>query len=378
MARRARSPFRVVKTDASPYWYVEFRFPDKHCNLSTGETEHGAACKRAADIWSAEARARGVPTEGVVPERPLREVAAECLTWAQGLGRAKTYASDLEGDLRNHILDRWAFASEVTSDSWDEAVKAMRKGVEDIDPRKCRPPLKWKSILRVLKHLRTLLKFCAKAKVIKALPALTAPTRADTEKEAASRVAMTLDDRDRFLVHIRERCERGALSKSDPARALRPWRVYIVLFYTGWRISMLERVLIRYIDWKKGIVRFPKGVLKNPKDWIVKLHPLALQALRDELASNPSIDPVDLGRAVFEGSIDHSNLFWASVKRLGIDTHGLTPHHVARHTLATQLGEDGVSTNDLQSMLCWSSRSMADRYSHTGLAGAERALGKLR
>ncbi len=383
MSRPLRSPFRVIKRDGSPFYYVQFTIPPaaRRYSISTGETEPGPAGERATEIWKEKKRETASPdspppSDGTaVPARVVPDetdntlvavVAARC--HAAALAKKKRrdpeapespFPRDLLGDLKNYIVPRWTRLSDITAESWDDYREVLRNEKHD---------LKFASIKRIGKHLRHLLKFAVAQRYMSKndLPVIQSPTSDDIKSDTAPRRDMPPHERDLFLEHIRERCELIAKWRNRTRfQAFRPYRVYRFLFETGWRKSAVMRLRFRMIRWPtepggQTLVEFHEGTLKNKEKWIVPLSEEAVEAIKEELAGSPSIDP---GRLVFPGNLDYSNIFKYAVQRLGLDPKGLTPHHVARHSLATELGATpGVSNAMMKAVFGWKSNEMVDRY----------------
>jgi hypothetical protein len=57
----------------------------------------------------------------------------------------------------------------------------------------------------------------------------------------------------------------------------------------------------------------------------------------------------------------------------GIDQHGLTPHHVTRHTAATLALENGVPVLGAMAQGCWDSMQSMQQYTKPQLPHARQA-----
>jgi integrase len=146
------------------------------------------------------------------------------------------------------------------------------------------------------------------------------------------------------------------------------------MFFQGFRRSLVARLVPRWIDWEAKSITIPAGAAKNRRELPVAMHPRAARAIKAQMKANGSIDP---GAPIF-GSLDYSNPFWTAVDKLGLDRHGLVPHHVGRHTSATLMAKAGASTIELQAALGWSSREMPDRYTHPTVDLGRRAFARMK
>jgi len=66
-------------------------------------------------------------------------------------------------------------------------------------------------------------------------------------------------------------------------------------------------------------------------------------------------------------------VFGRALTMAGIDRHGLTPHHVTRHTAATLALENGVSILGAMAQGGWDSMQSMQRYTHPQLKHARAA-----
>ena len=66
-------------------------------------------------------------------------------------------------------------------------------------------------------------------------------------------------------------------------------------------------------------------------------------------------------------------MFGRACRAAGIDGHGLTPHHVTRHTAATLAAEKPSATlAGLMAQGAWRSASIPEKYLHPNLQAARR------
>lgn len=351
MSRRAQHPFRLYRRKGSPFWWADFLAAGRRYRVSTGESERDAAQSRAVVLW-AEAKARTGDRSGIAAlEQPIRQLAARLHAEAQQRGRAKSYARDLEVDLRLHILSRWTSIEQITTVAWEQAMVDLH--VEGHS---------WRSVQRIGKHVRHLLRFAVRVGALASEPVIHSPPRADIEGEQAERRALTEDERDRLLAYLARR------------RLWRTWRCYVVMFYVALRRSTVARMTPRWVNWKTHTLTVPPLGTRSRKRTVLWLHPKARKAIRAEMDANPVTDP----SAPIFGSFDHKGVFWRAIDALKIDRHGLTPNHVARHTAATLMGDARAGALELKAAGGWSTLETADRYTHSSVEASKRAFERLR
>lgn len=351
MGRRAKHPFRLYRRKGSPFWWVDFLAGGKRYRVSTGEGERGAAESRSVILWS-ETKARVGDRSGIAEiEQPLAQLAARLHVEAGQRGRARSYARDIEMDLRLHILPRWTHAAQITTAAWAQAMLDLHAEGHT-----------WRSVQRIAKHLRHLLRFAVKAGALESEPVIHSPARPDIASETAERRAMSEDERDRFLAHLVR------------LKLWRTHRCYVVMFYAALRRSTVARMTPRWVNRKTATLTIPAREAKTRKDTVLWLHPKARRAIRGEMEARKVTDP---GAPIF-GSFDHKGVFWRAVDALKIDRHGLTPSHVARHTAATLMGDAGTGALDLKAAGGWATLEMVDRYTHESVDASKRAFERLR
>lgn len=351
MGRRAQHPFRLYRRKGSPYWWADFLAAGKRYRVSTGERERDAAESRAVVLWS-ETKARAGDESGIgAIEQPLRQLAARLHAEAKQRGRAVSFASGIEGDLRLHILPRWTSIAQITSFAWEQAMIDLHASGQS-----------WRSVQRIGKHLRHLLRFACRVGALASEPVIHSPPRADIVAEQADRRAMTEDERDRFLAYLARR------------KLWRTHRCYVVMFYAALRRSTVARMTPRWVNWKTHTLTVPPLGTRSRRQTILWLHPKARKAIRAEMDASAVTDP---GRPIF-GSFDHKGVFWRAIDGLGIDRHGLTPNHVARHTAATLMGDARAGALELKAAGGWSTLETADRYTHSSAEASKRAFERLR
>ena len=338
--RRPKSPVRVIQRGDSPFLLAEFHVGGRRCRVSTGERDPATAYQRAVALWQ-EARAKAGEPAAPVAGQPLALLVARCIARAEQLGHHDRYASALEADLKHHVLPVWKSLEEITSSSWEAAWPALH---EDRT---------WRSVARIGKHLRHLLRYAISVGALTNMPAIKTPPRAWMMREEKQRRALTEKEMEKLLRHFR-------------ARGLaRTARIYEVLFWTGLRQGTVEKLRGEWLDGEE--LHIPPGILKNSERLTLPLLPRAAKALRQE-AKGPG--------PIF-GPFDCSTAFWGAVDRLGWKREGLVAHHVGRHSLATLVAGRGASSPEMQALFGWKTRAMADRYTHPTRADAARALGRL-
>jgi len=356
LGRRALHPFEVKPHPGSPYLYAHFVAGGHRYRVSTGESEREAAQQRAVGLW-AKAKARaGDPVRPEDAERPLKMIAAELHAQALTMGRADTYARDLEIDLRLHVLTRWDSVSQITSAEWKRAMIDIHAEGH-----------KWGSVTRIAKHLRLLLRYAVDVGAIQIEPVIRSPEKRLIDNERAQRSALSAKDRNRLLADMLER------------ENLRAHRCYTVMLFGLFRKSTVQRMARSWIDWKARTITVPPSKSKTSKERVYWMHARTVAAVRAQLKVRGDIAP---SVPIF-GKFDHSNVFWGACKRLGIatldDKRGLTAHHVARKTSATMLVDAGVSTKDRMAAGGWDSVAAAELYDHGDeIERSKRALKRLR
>ena len=122
---------------------------------------------------------------------------------------------------------------------------------------------------------------------------------------------------------------------------------------------------------------------------MIDLTPRCAEAIREEVAQVQNIDP---DRPIFgafdfhqeavrkwkdkdgnEHQYEDGGVFARACRMAGIDQHGLTPHHVTRHTAATIAMENGVSILGVMAQGGWDSMQSMQRYTHANLQHARQA-----
>lgn len=155
------------------------------------------------------------------------------------------------------------------------------------------------------------------------------------------------------------------LAKALMGAAEGPMKLLLVwLFHQGWRISDVLRVTWKDIDLKEGTVRYH---ISKTDDWrVMPLHP-KVQAI---LAQQPAA----AGRVFHWGN--KSNLYRELrpfCKRLDIR---FTPH-MARHSFATWLANEGVSPMEIMEAGGWKDHKSVMRYAKLDPTRVRAVIGKI-
>lgn len=344
-----RQPFKVYPRPDHGNWWVNFRLNGKRFRLDTGvarprgDVNEAEATRKGAALWLAECGRQGV--EAALPESIELDTLTMLGEWVDGpladhaRKRNPRYAAQIETDIARHVVPRFPLLTQITVDSWNQAQLDMQDEERPLSLRTCQ---------RVTVSLRLFLKFCEKRRVLVG-PKLETATAEEVAATQKDRRPFTKSERDRFLRSMRRLDDRAH-------------RIYTALLYSALRKGASEKMLPRWIDWRTHYVTFPAGTLKNRKPRSFYLHPLARQAIRAELAARGSLDPDQpvFGRFDFD---DHrQGLFWLAVRAAKIPEHGLTAHHVTRHTACTIAAQEGATFAELMALGGWRTPAMALRY----------------
>ncbi len=132
------------------------------------------------------------------------------------------------------------------------------------------------------------------------------------------------------------------------------WTLFHLLAYTGCRRAELVNLTWADVDFEARELRV---VGKGNKPRRVPIHPLLLKVLRERQRKYPNSATV-LGAG---GSMRNVNARpGALLKRAGVDG-GNRPAHAFRKTVASVLAEEGVSIDDIEKILGWTSQSIRGR-----------------
>jgi integrase len=282
-----------------------------------------------------------------VGRRPLADIARK---------RNARYAAQVETDIARHVVPRFPLVSEITREAWNKAQLEMQDEARPLSLRTCQ---------RVTVSLRRFLRYCEDVKAIEKLPALQTASGEDVAVTQAERRAFTRGERDRFLT---------AMRKLD-ARA---HRIYTTLLYTALRKSGLERLLVRWIDRRTSYLTLPARAQKRGKgSRSFYLHPKARAAIWAEKMARGQLGPDEPLFGPFDFDDHRKGLFWRAVRAAKIPEHGLTAHHVTRHTACTIAGNEGATFAELMALGGWTTPAMAMRYFHADAKLSRGAVEKL-
>jgi integrase len=306
---------------------------------------------------------------------PLAELIPLYIEHVEGTyrGKDRRYASRKATDLSEYVAAHWKHATEITADDWREAMMQLhhKKG----------GPLRWRSIAHVAHTLRLFLEWCRDKGVIEDVPEVEVPGTDEQRMDASDRRAFTEDEMEMFL---------WALAVMGEGHAL---RIYITLFETWQRKSTIEAMTPRWVNFHNETITIPAKHFKTKREKVIDLTPRAAEAIRSEIAEKyPGDNPIRLDEAVFgpfdfhqeavrkwkdrdgnEHRYDDGGVFARACRMAGIDQHGLTPHHVTRHTAATLALENGVSILGVMAQGGWDSMQSMQRYTHANLQHARQA-----
>ena len=217
--------------------------------------------------------------------------------------------------------------------------------------------------------------------IIEDVPEIEVPTTDEQRMDANDRRAFTEDEMEMFL---------WALATMGEGRAL---RIYITLLETWQRKSTIQALTPRWVNFHKEMITIPAKHFKTRKEKVIDLTPRAAEAIRTEIADKyPGDKPIPLDEPVFgpfdfhqeavrkwkdrdgnEHQYEDGGVFARACRMAGIDQHGLTPHHVTRHTAATLALENGVSVLGAMAQGGWDSMQSMQRYTHAQLQHARQA-----
>lgn len=355
--------FKLTVRQDSPYWCWTSNILGKRARGTTrqprDEQHKEEAGREAAAAWLAECARRGAPAEAGTLELGtaiLINQFAETALQARARKRNPRYAAQLETDLLKYVENRFPAVSQITPHTWQTWMDECHT--------RGRRPIKLRSVQRITSSANVFLRWCFDSGALQTLPVLPYPSGDEVAPETADRRALTADERDRLLIEI-QRMDRRA------------WRIYTVLLYTGLRKSGLERLQDRWINWSTGYATFPARALKDKgKARRFYFRPNVLAAIQEEKDSwGSGVTPLTVfGPFDYDGRGEKAGLFWRAVAAAGIDDHGLTAHHVCRHTACTLAAQAGASLADLMDLGGWSSPAMAARYMHLDGQGSKRAV----
>lgn len=178
----------------------------------------------------------------------------------------------------------------------------------------------------------------------------------------------------RLLQAAYDHCRQKHPGTVAHAESLRDIAVIELLYCTGIRVSELCSLADERVDLNKGCI-IVTG--KGKRERIIPIcEPATLQALQNYKTSRGEATPP----SPFFTSRRRTPLSDQSVRRiinkyreLGRVEQPVTPH-MFRHTIATQLLENGVDIRNIQTMLGHSSLAVTEIYTHVSLAAQREAI----
>ncbi len=328
---------------AGKVWRYRFQVHGRRADRSTGEADQGIALGKAVAAWQ-EAHARqGLPVPRFPNRQELTDLAASWLLEIERRADEKhaTYKDTCEQHVTDYVLRRWSRPEEINTATWDQAVRDYHaQGVG------------WATLQRATVSVRAFLRYCESAGAIEEAPILHAPARKLAEREKRYRRPLTTAERNRVWSKLEGEARR--------------W--YIVAYLTAMRRGAQAAMTRRWVDFRRHAIRIPPARSKSGAEAWIDLPPKAERAIREQLAARGDISP----DAPIWTQVSHRKAWKRALEAAGIDPRGVTPHHTARHTRLTQIGEHG----DLVSVMSQAghlSPQTAQRYLHASLAAARRA-----
>lgn len=363
MPREARS-WRLYTRADSAFWQVQWGgrgAPREALGVPSDHprTEAEGEVARRYVARGGKGRASAT-TAGPLARLELAELVPLYIEQVEATYRGKdaTYASRKATDLSEYVATRWKHASDITTDEWKEAMSKLH--------HKNKGPLRWRSIAHLAHTLRGFLEWCQQKGIIQTVPQLEGPSTKEQRMDSNQRRALTVDEMEAFL---------WALALMGEDRAL---RIYIVLLETWQRKSTIEAMTLRWVDFTRETITIPAMHFKTGVEKEIDLTPRCAVAIRGELTESQDIGPDKpiFGRFNFHQSWDDKKkggVFGRALTMAAIDRHGLTAHHVTRHTAATLALESGVSILGAMAQGGWDSMQSMERYTHQRLQHARQA-----
>jgi len=372
---RQDSPFIWARTTiARRPWYAPTKILQRG-----GDRE--AFNREAAALYLEECRRRGVGRGGaplprqVVSTLTLKQLVAAFIAHEEDAytGHDERHVSRYETDLVNYILTRWDRVEQITSDAWDDAAANLhkRKG----------GPLGSRSIAHLANTLRHFLRYCDEVGALANVPEIKSPPTKDQRAERQKRTALTAQQRDRFL--------RALLQLGED----RAHRIYVALFFSLLRQNELSALEESWVNWKRHEITIPGEHTKSGEPETIDLHPRVRRVLRAQLHDlgrsheGPIFGRFDFHQAntaklkggLFGRACLKAKLVKEDPKTGKIVFAGLTPHHVTRHSAATQIADQpGTTLVELMAQARWRSPAMAQEYLHPTVEAGRRASRRLR
>lgn len=172
-----------------------------------------------------------------------------------------------------------------------------------------------------------------------------------------------------------------SVSADDPL-ACRDYTILMTFLYTGIRLSELQQMDLRDVDFQEGLLLIRHG--KGDKQRLIPLHKKLSHLLQEYLQST---------RPQFEQRPEAAEAWWfmrdgkrMSARSIGyaiekiISKMGLPPHftpHKLRHSFATQLLHEGADLIEIKTLLGHESLTTTSLYTHTNVHRLHNAVNKL-
>jgi integrase len=343
--RRWPGPKVYAKSDGAVLW-CRFTIDGQLIRRSTGEVDSAKAQTAARAIWLGDLERAGKPSPDAGGDVDLRELVAEYLAWRTREGKgAPGYISKLEESYDHYLLSRFSKLGEITKDRWTQVTRELRDGGTS-----------WSTIARQTTYLSVLLKWAHAQGKLPTLPKLSLPDSKTIRRTQKKRRALSMEERDALLANLKGESKR--------------W--YVVAFWTAMRMEEINRMTLRWIDFEQESITIPASDQKSGEEEpAIHMPSQASRAIKEQIAARGNIGR---GAPIF-GATNHYRSWWTAVKRAGIDTHGLTAHHTARHTCLSELGAHGGPTALLAVMAQARHKDpkTSQKYVHTGVHLAKMA-----
>lgn len=140
---------------------------------------------------------------------------------------------------------------------------------------------------------------------------------------------------------------------------------------TGLRQGNLKGLLWAEVNLVDAYIAIPGEKHKNGRPHMIPINGAAGAVLQRQLGKHPKFVFTYRGEPITNVS---TKAWWGALERAGIEDFRW---HDLRHTFATWLRLQGVSTTDLQSLGGWESAVMAQRYAHITPTGLRKVASHL-
>jgi integrase len=335
-------------------WHYRFTAQGHRHRGSTGERDRGRAASFLAARWYEATRGTRQAAGGPLAGLDLADLSGLWLAQLEERAEERNpqFVARHRLDVR-YLVGQFDRVQDVTDEAWQQAMRELH---ED--------GLSWASLRHATVTLRHLLKFAASVGALPDAPVVRPPANKLVAKTSAPRRALTAGERDRVL---------KAMRANGDHRAARAWQA---MAYSGLRRGELARLTLRWLDTAAGVLRIPATAAKSGEEETIPMLPKLRQAVRAE-AQDRGIKPRELDVPVF-GGFDLRKAWRRALTKAKVSSHGLTPHHSARHTFGTlvaQFAHGDVTA--VQAAGRWRSLAMVARYVHSSAARARAAMRRL-